>query len=243
MLPIFDPDSPGKVTGHLPSGAVSVSAAHMDETMIKAEVLDLIRSQSTRRTRPVVATEFQILRGQTRADLAILSNEFVGVEIKSQKDSLKRLVKQSHDYRASFDRTILVLDGSHLVAYLGINFRFCDVWTFDENKKLRQFSEGVHERIPDENLYAMLNLKEREAAFRDPRFSKLTKREIFFYFFKNKFGPTSEQFWQSVGRRKINREDIRYLSRFRDNRVAAEQVAISREKEWADWLRAQDPKP
>ncbi|ANY20520.1 hypothetical protein A6F68_02012 [Tsuneonella dongtanensis] len=216
---------------------------NMDEVQIKAEVLNLIRSQSTRRRRPVVATEFQILKGQTRADLAILDDEFIGVEIKSKKDTLKRLVKQTNDYRNCFDRTVLVLDESHLLAYLGIKLPFCDVWTFDENKNLRQFSEGRHERVPDENLYRMLTLKEREMAFRDARFSGWSQREIFLHFFKLKFGPTSDQFWKSVGRRKILRHDIQLLSRFREIRLKAEKNVAARDEEWAAWLQAQNIEP
>jgi hypothetical protein len=173
----------------------------MDEATIKAAVLNLIRRQAPSRRRPVVATEFQILSGQTRADLVALDDEFVGIEIKSKQDSLKRLRKQAHDYYASFDKTILVLDGRHLLPYLSIDFEFCDVWTFDESGQLRQFSEGKHHRMPEENFVHMLTLKEREIAFRDPQFQGKSKRETFFHFFKERFKPTSDNFWRRVRRR------------------------------------------
>ncbi len=211
----------------------------MDEATIKAEVLNLIRRQSPTRRRPIVATEFQILSGQTRADLAILDDEFVGVEIKSKLDTLKRLIKQAHDYRKSFDRTILVLDGSHLVKYLSIDLDFCDVWTFDEGGNLRLFSEGVHERVSDEVLFGMLTMREREVASKSADLKNLSKRQIFYYFFSKKFKGSSDKFWLSVRGRKIKKNDLELLSRFKDVRVSAAQVAYNQEREWENWIRVQ----
>lgn len=212
----------------------------MDENAIKAEVLTVIRRQSRSRQRPVVASEYQILSGQTRADLAVFdSDSFVGIEIKSPKDTLKRLKKQAVDYRRSFDKTILVLDGSHLIDYLGIDFDFCDVWTFDFDGELRLFSEGDHFPLPDQNFYEMLTLREREIAFRDAKLAGLSKRQVFRHFFEAKFHDSSAAFWDSVKGRKIRSTDISLLSRFRDSREKAKLTQAQNRADLDAWLAAQ----
>lgn len=211
----------------------------MDEREIKAAVLERVRQATTSKSRPVIASEFKISSGNTRADLAVLSDEFVGVEIKSEKDSLSRLSKQAFDYRIYFDRTVLVLDGRHLVKYLGIDLKFCDVWTFDENSILRQFSSGSHHRAEDDRLFSLLTLAEREAAFRNPKFSGMSKREIFEETFRTKYRQTSKLFWKTVARRKVRREDINLLSRYAAVRNQAKQLVEQRESEIAKWVGSQ----
>jgi hypothetical protein len=212
----------------------------VDEKSIKAAVLTLVRSASRGCARPIVASEFKISMGNTRADLAILSDEFVGVEIKSKRDSLSRLLKQAQDYRAYFDRTVLVLDSRHLLRYLKYSFDFCDVWTFDELGELRQFSHGTHRRAEDANLIALLTQAERKMMFRDPKFSNLSKRESFEAIFSLRYRQTSSQFWQSVKRRKITRLDIDLLSRYQDARVAWQDLYERRQREVLEWMQAHD---
>ncbi|GAB5481990.1 MAG: hypothetical protein Pars92KO_17470 [Parasphingorhabdus sp.] len=213
----------------------------MDEIAIKAEVLNLVRRQAPSRRRPTVATEFQISSGQTRADLAIMDQGlFYGIEIKSKKDSLRRLSSQAQNYRSCFDRTLLVLDSSHLIKYLDFNYDYCDVWTFDENDKLRLFHTGHHINVPDENLFEMLTYKERELAFRDPIFSGKSKRQIFAHFFDKKFKETSSMLWTRAKGRKIVGSDIKYLSRFRPSRIATKRLEDNKQQEWNAWLKAQE---
>lgn len=212
----------------------------MNEEDIKAEVLSLVRAQHSGKKKPVVATEFAISSGNSRADLAILSNQFVGVEIKSKKDSLKRLSKQVLDYTNHFDRTILVLDGSHLVRYHRYNFPNVDLWTFDENNKLRLVKEGAHHNAPDQELYGLLTQAERRSAFRSPNFEGCSKRDIFFFYFRKKFRAQSEAFWNEVKSRKIRAADLRLLSRFIDERSEAKRLYEERTHEWEQWLEAQE---
>ena len=59
-----------------------------------------------------VINELEICLGKARADMAIISDRFIGVEIKGPKDRLDRLPKQIEHYSKCFDQVILVVDES-----------------------------------------------------------------------------------------------------------------------------------
>jgi hypothetical protein len=62
----------------------------------------------------IIASEYSLGQTGRRVDLAILSNEFIGVEFKSKGDSLKRLKPQLDTYVRCFDRVVLVADERHI---------------------------------------------------------------------------------------------------------------------------------
>jgi hypothetical protein len=57
--------------------------------------------------------EMEICSGRARADMAIISDDLIGIEIKSPQDSLDRLPSQIEPYSKCFDRVVLVIDESH----------------------------------------------------------------------------------------------------------------------------------
>lgn len=211
----------------------------MDELDLKAKFLEFVGDASPPRKKPVVTTEFPIMGGNTRADLAILGDEFVGVEIKSRKDSLSRLSKQVADYRAVFDRVVLVLDGKHLVQYLSIDFHFCDVWTINFDGQFRIFSQGEHHRSEPDVLFSLLTAAEREQAYRSERFQKSDKREIFEYFFRQRYARTSSEFWRKTRNRKIKRTDLEMLSRFSETRKEAAKLEAEKDERIRRWIEVQ----
>ena len=58
---------------------------------------------------PLVLEELGICRGQVRVDLAVVNDLFHGYEIKSDRDNLRRLVRQVAFYSNVFDRATLVI--------------------------------------------------------------------------------------------------------------------------------------
>jgi hypothetical protein len=61
-----------------------------------------------------VVEELEICGGKARADMAVISDELIGIEIKGPKDKLDRLPGQIQHYSRCFDRVILVADEVHL---------------------------------------------------------------------------------------------------------------------------------
>lgn len=62
----------------------------------------------------VVVDELGICRGSRFVDIAVVNCELHGYEIKSSKDTLRRLPGQTESYNAVFDRATLVTAPSHL---------------------------------------------------------------------------------------------------------------------------------
>lgn len=54
--------------------------------------------------------EVDICKGNSRADLVVISDNLIGIEFKGPKDDLSRLQKQIVDYSNTFDKNILVID-------------------------------------------------------------------------------------------------------------------------------------
>jgi hypothetical protein len=75
--------------------------------IIKTELIDFLLENNHY---DLFINEHQFLRGNRQADLiAISDNMTIGYEIKSEKDSLKRLAQQIKDYSKVFNRVYLVL--------------------------------------------------------------------------------------------------------------------------------------
>ena len=68
----------------------------------------------------VLIDELGICRGSARVDLAVVNGEFHGYEIKSDRDSLRRLNIQADLYSRVFDRVTLVCSDRHVSQALAI---------------------------------------------------------------------------------------------------------------------------
>lgn len=64
----------------------------------------------------LVVEELGLCRGEARIDLAVVNGELHGYEIKSARDSLNRLSRQTRVYNAVCDRLTLVVSERHLSA-------------------------------------------------------------------------------------------------------------------------------
>ena len=60
-----------------------------------------------------IVEEMEICFGKARADIAVITDQLIGIEIKSRKDNLIRLPKQIIQYSKCFDRVVLVVHESH----------------------------------------------------------------------------------------------------------------------------------
>lgn len=62
----------------------------------------------------IVIEELGLNHGKNRADIAILHRSFIGYEIKSNNDTLRRLKKQIKSYDAVFDKVYIVAGSNHI---------------------------------------------------------------------------------------------------------------------------------
>ena len=68
----------------------------------------------------VLIDELGLCQGRARVDVAVVNGQLHGYEIKSERDSLRRLCGQADLYSKVFDRVTLVCDDRHVSQALGI---------------------------------------------------------------------------------------------------------------------------
>lgn len=72
-----------------------------------------LRRQHTQKD-TLVIDELGLNHGKCRADIAVVNGHFVGYEIKSNSDSLRRLKEQIKSYNAVFDKISIVVGDRHI---------------------------------------------------------------------------------------------------------------------------------
>jgi hypothetical protein len=87
---------------------------------IRPALLSRLMVQHSREVDTVVLEELGLCRGQVRVDLAVVNGLIHGYEIKSDRDSLRRLVGQVDLYSRVLDRATLVVGERHLPEALEI---------------------------------------------------------------------------------------------------------------------------
>ena len=88
----------------------------MTDPEIRKELHIKILKQHHRNAKTLVIDELGLKNGAYRADIAVLSGNLIGYEIKSNRDSLRRLKNQITAYNSVFDRITIVIGERHLPA-------------------------------------------------------------------------------------------------------------------------------
>lgn len=93
-----------------------------DTVLGDAEIRSILRSQLLKKhaskSRTVFIEELGLCRGQVRVDLSVVNGLLHGYEIKSDRDSLRRLNAQIELYGKVFDRATIVVGERHLAETL-----------------------------------------------------------------------------------------------------------------------------
>lgn len=102
---------------------MSFPGPNMKDTVLgDSEIRSVLRSQLSQKhackSRTVFIEELGLCRGQVRVDLSVVNGLLHGYEIKSDRDSLRRLNGQIELYGKVFDRATLVVGERHLAEAL-----------------------------------------------------------------------------------------------------------------------------
>jgi len=230
----------------------------MREAELKAMVLNHLRLQRRISRSAVIANEFAIARASVRSDLAILAREFIGIEIKSENDTLRRLVPQIRAYLTFFDSVMLFVASKHVNSIELSELSGVEVWEISQDAQVKLVQDTRAATSKKASLLSLLTQAERQKFYvRGPEIRDLGEhrsstrlqdenafeRSAFENAFSARFGATSRRFWESVGRRKINAADLTQLSRYRDRRAISkrwrEERALAR-RQWALQFSAQE---
>ena len=68
----------------------------------------LTTKEFTNDSSTLVIDEFDVCRGSSRVDIAVINGKIHGYEIKSEQDTLERLPSQMNDYNKVFDKVTIV---------------------------------------------------------------------------------------------------------------------------------------
>lgn len=199
----------------------------MNEGQVKAAVLTRVREAAGRRQKPIVTAEFTLGSSGVRADLAVFAETSIGFEIKTAKDTLRRLPVQMAAYARYFDHAVAIVAPSHVSNVAPDALHGGSLWTYDEGGTLRPLIEGEVNAVADEALVDLMTQAER-------------RRGDFLAAITSRYGATSRQFWAAVSRRSVRSADLPLLSRFTEARMQARQLADEREAYWCCWMAAQD---
>lgn len=198
----------------------------MDEGQVKAAILTGVREASGRRPKPVVTAEFTLGGSGVRADLAVFAETSVGFEIKTAKDTLRRLPAQMVAYAQYFNHAVAIVAPCHVQHVTPDALHSGSLWTYDESGTLRSLVEGHVNTVTDHALIDLMTQSER-------------RKGNFQTAIIQRYGATSRQFWTAVSRRPIRPTDLPLLSRFAEARERARSLAAERDAQWDRWLAAQ----
>jgi hypothetical protein len=96
----------------------------LGDTDVRPALRSRLLQEYRREPDTVFIEELGLCRGEVRIDLAVVNGQLHGFEIKSDRDSLRRLGGQVEIYRKVFDRVTLVAGERHLKKVLG----FLPLW-------------------------------------------------------------------------------------------------------------------
>jgi predicted nucleic acid-binding protein len=161
--------------------------------------------------------------------------ELIGFEIKTARDTLRRLPTQIEAYSRYFDHAVLVVAEKHLSALEHIDLHGASLWTIDDGGVHIHHVGTAKPATPD----AFLELMTREERKTLTTFCPSTVRQHYERVFTKRYAKTSSTFWQAVKGRPLRGDHIKILSRFSERRAAIAEIAKEREERWRRWNDAQ----
>lgn len=185
------------------------------EAELKAAVLNYLVRCGRIDAKSIISNELPLKRGGARADLAILTDKFIGIEIKSNRDSLRRLNGQLNVFKNVFDEVLLVVGDRHLKNVSAESSQNIELWVAQGNKL---------------TLAKRANKQPKQSNRSRGKFCSFTVLD-----FKARYEVTSKKFWDDVEGRNIEKKDLKTLSRHEEVRRLTAVLAERQTTQWARW--------
>jgi len=222
----------------------------LNEEGLKCHLLAKFRRERTLRASSVIASEFVLGQTGCRSDLAIWNGSFIGIEVKSARDSLARLPDQMRAYHKFFDSVILLCDEAHLARaevlcpsdvgiYVWRNSELCFVRDAAINRDTDR-RECVRS-LSVKQLHSCLNLKVgggysrpqlEERVFTD---TSIDVRSLVVAAFEATYRTTTERFLWEINGKRITPVHLSHLSRFASSRAELRHSHNARASFWRQW--------
>jgi len=210
------------------------------EDRAKAMVLNHLIASKRLARGSVIATEFVLGKSGTRADLAVFGETLTGIEIKTAKDTLKRLPTQLPAYRQLCHRTILAIAPKHLAGVKMVGCDDLEIWLLLDDGSVRELSAGT-DAARDAAVHSLLTQEEAKKLHRAcSGVAAVRSDQDALQVLAARYSQSSRHFWDKVGRRRIKPDDIDSLSRFRSQRVAVAEWQAAQQEDWRAWQEGAD---
>lgn len=85
----------------------------MRDIDIRHALMVRVHQQHRREKHTRIVEELSLCQGEARVDVAVINGKLHGYEIKSERDTLARLVGQAHVYNSALDKVTIVVAGNH----------------------------------------------------------------------------------------------------------------------------------
>ncbi len=205
----------------------------MNEAAAKALLLSHVRHHGGRKS-AVVTAELSLGGSSVRADLALLADkQLIGFEIKTERDTLRRLPAQAAAYADYFDHVVIAVAPRHVQAVRDLDLHGAAIWQLS-NSGIEIVQDGKKNVVRPTAHLDLMTREERQGVLMGSR----TIREHYCEVFQKRYRRTSNAFWEMVSGRKIRSQDIKHLSRYTEQRDAMHQIAREREERWDRWREA-----
>ena len=219
------------------------------ETRIKCDVLNFLRKNNAVDSRSIIASEYVLGSTGRRADLAAYNNaKFIGIEIKSQHDSLARLKDQLDVYASCFDEVMLVVDERHVDNALNVTPDHVTVFEARRTGAIEVCRAATVTSVAvNEMRLRLLTVVELKKLLSIPSATPAKKtfllaqglslpdeviRTAIIDSFSQAFSVTSSHFWESVRRKNVSLSALGLLSRYASRRASFRE---KEEKEYIFW--------
>lgn len=184
----------------------------------------------------VLANEYRLGNSGIRADIAILGKEFIGIEVKSERDSLRRFPSQLDAYKKYFDRVIILLAEKHLLRTPSI-VSDVELWVEAKGGKILKVHSQPKTVKKNLELLDLLEKNGRERFNLEINYhpTRIQVRSYFESKFRAKFAYSSSLFWRAVDTGKITKEDLKHLSSYlheKDRLDAARSIKMQEILSW-----------
>lgn len=209
------------------------SASSPTEDQLKARILNELRRTKRISAATTIANELPLGTTGLRADIAICSRHFTGIEVKSNRDSLKRLSRQLDIYRGYFDKTILVLDKKHWSQASRLDLSSLELW-IAEGLKLKRLKKGIVSDKSENQINLLSAALQKKYSNIDPK--RRNAKAFFMSAFRDRFKLTNLHFWSATANRPISTEDLTLLSRFVDKRERIADAMNKARRSHERWL-------
>ncbi|MBB3607618.1 sce7726 family protein [Rhizobium sp. BK602] len=182
----------------------------------------------------ILIHEFSNGKCGARADIALRSNNLLyAFEVKSAKDSLRRLDKQIEIYKSYFDHVVIVADEIHINNAAEI-CKMNEVTLLRyQKRRITTEIKGRTKRIPNSFIERYM-ISERENIKNNGNSARIILNKII----NKKYHQNIELTARAFERKEITREELLYLNPHFANREERKKLSEIRENKWN--LFAQD---